>query len=270
MIPWRTTAWPRTASTSFVSSAPIPRPSGQYLFISSTSAYQKPLPCAIITEDIPLGNPYSDYSRDKAACEAALTSQSKLPYTIVRPSHTSRSRFLTALSETDHAALRLLAGKPVVVPGDGTSFWTVTCAKDFAPPFAKLLGNPRARNEAFHLTSDNAYSWNRIYEAMGQALGVKAELAHIPSETIVRYMPDRAGGLLGDKMWSKIFDNSKIKSVVGDFRCPTTLEPFMQILAQAFRARQGDKQRPDPARDALFDRMIAEQRALGLRCANVR
>ena len=236
---------------------------GQYLFISSTSAYQKPLPCSIITEDVPLANSFAEYSRNKAACEAVLRAQSKLIYTIVRPSHTSRNRFLTALSETDQAPLRMLAGKPVVVPGDGTSLWTITHARDFAPPFVRLLGNPRARNETFHLTSGNAYAWNRIYEAMGQALGVQAELVHIPSDTIVRYMPDRAGGLLGDKMWTKIFDNSKIKAVVGDFTCPTTLDPFMQILVQAFRERGGDRQQPDPALNSLFDRMIAEQRALG-------
>ncbi|MEI6808782.1 MAG: SDR family oxidoreductase [bacterium] len=236
---------------------------GQYLFISSTSAYKKPLPCAVITEDVPLGNPYAEYSRNKAACEVELTGQSKLPYTIVRPSHTSRNRFLTSLSETDHAPLRMLAGKPVVVPGDGTSLWTITHSRDFAPPFVRLLGNPRALNETFHLTSDNAYSWNQIYEAMGDTLGVKAKLAHIPSETIVKYMPDRIAGLIGDKMWTKVFDNSKIKAVVGDFSCPTTLIPFMQILVQAFRARGGDKKKPDPAQDTLFDRMIAEQQALG-------
>ena len=236
---------------------------GQYVFISSTSAYLKPLPCTVITENVPLGNPYSEYSRNKAACEVELTGQSKLCFTIVRPSHTSRNRFLTSLSEVDHAPLRMLAGKPVVVPGDGTSLWTITHSRDFAPPFVKLFGNPGARNEAFHLTSDNAYSWNRIYQALGKALGVEAKLVHIPSETIVRYMPDRVGGLLGDKMWTKVFDNSKIKSVAGDFRCPTTLEPFMRILVKAFRERGGDKTKPDPIQDALFDRMIAEQRALG-------
>lgn len=238
---------------------------GQYVFISSTSCYQKPLPCAVITEDVPLANPYAQYSRDKAACEAVLTGQADLPYTIVRPSHTSRDRLLTALSETDQAPLRMLAGKPVVVPGDGTSLWTITCARDFAPPFVKLFGNPRARNETFHLTSNNVYAWNQIYGALARALGVKAEIVHVPSETIVQYMPDRAGGLLGDKMWSKVFDNSKIKSVVGDFSCPTTLDPFMRILVQAFRDRGGDRQKPDPVMEAIFDRMIADQRALGAR-----
>ena len=45
---------------------------GQYVFISSASAYQKPSGDYLITESTPLANPYWDYSRDKIACEDRL------------------------------------------------------------------------------------------------------------------------------------------------------------------------------------------------------
>ncbi len=235
----------------------------QYIFISTASAYQKPVPHYVITEDVPLINPYAQYSRDKADCEAELRAQSGLPYTIVRPSHTSRTKFTTAMGEGGFAAQRLLRGKPVIVPGDGTSLWTITAARDFAPPFVKLFGNPAAIGDAFHLTSNNAYTWNQIYTAIADALGVEAKLAHVPSDTLVRYNPAWEGGLLGDKSYSVTFDNSKIKGVVGDFRCDTSLEDFMAGLAEQFRAAGGDETPIDPELDALYDRIIAEQSALG-------
>jgi nucleoside-diphosphate-sugar epimerase len=235
----------------------------QYIFISSASAYQKPVPHYVITEDTPLENPYAQYSRDKAACEAALCPQDGLPYTIVRPSHTTRNRFATAMGEAELAAQRLLRGKPVVVPGDGTSLWTLTAACDFAPPFVRLFGKRAALGEAFHLTSNNTYTWDRIYTAMAAALGVEVKLVHVPSDTLVRYRPAWLGGLLGDKSHSVTFDNAKIKGVVGDFRCDTSLDDLMATLVARFRASGGDRAPVDAGLDALFDRIVAEQSALG-------
>ena len=64
---------------------------GQYVFISSASAYQKPPSRLPIAESTPLRNPYWQYSRDKIACEDLLVARyraSGFPATIVRPSHT--------------------------------------------------------------------------------------------------------------------------------------------------------------------------------------
>ena len=64
---------------------------GQYVFISSASAYQKPVAQLPIRESTPLRNPYWAYSRDKIASEERLTAEYRehgFPVTIVRPSHT--------------------------------------------------------------------------------------------------------------------------------------------------------------------------------------
>jgi nucleoside-diphosphate-sugar epimerase len=235
----------------------------QYLFISTASAYQKPARTYTITEEVPLENPFWEYSRKKIECEKMLQQQDKLPYTILRPSHTSRTKFTSAMGEGEVAPQRMLKGKPVVIPGDGSSLWTITYSKDFAPPFVRLLGNPRAINDYFHLTSDNAYEWNVIYKAIGKSVGVEPRIVHVPSDTLVKYNPDWTGPLFGDKAYSVTFDNSKIKSVVGEFDCNTSLDKFMSIVADTFFAGEGDKREINPGINQLFDKIAMEQLALG-------
>ncbi len=236
---------------------------GQYVFISTASAYQKPPTSHVITEVTPLDNPFWEYSRKKIEMERRLQAQTALPFTVVRPSHTSRTMWIAATGDGPEVVRRMREGKPVVVPGDGTSLWTIMRGEDFAPPFVKLLGKDEALGEALHLTSDNAYMWNDIYHATARAIGVGApQLVHVPTDTLIRYRPEWEGPLLGDKSWSAVFDNTKIKSVVGGFSCDTTLDEFMQRIAAA-NAEQLASPQPNPEHDALVDRIVAEQSALG-------
>ena len=230
---------------------------GQYVFISSASAYRKPLGALPITEETPLGNPYWDYSRAKARMETMLREQAALPFTIVRPSHTYRTRMPMPIR---HSASRLVRGKPVIVHGDGESLWTVTHASDFARPFARLLGNPRALGEAFHITHHQAWPWNEVVAAAAAALGVEADVVHVPSDTLVRYNPAWEGTLLGDKAVSVMYDNTKVQSVAGDFPCRLDVWAGMRLVAEQHPQRPGDL---EPAIDRLMDRIAAEQRALG-------
>ena len=233
----------------------------QYVFISSASAYLKPPPAQVITEDVPLGNPYSDYSQNKADCEAVLRAQAALPYTIVRPSHTTRSKPTTAMGEGGLALQRMRAGKPVIVPGDGTALWTVTHARDFAPPFVRLFGNPGALGQAFHLTGPNAYRWDAIYQALGRACGVDPiDIVHVTTDALLRYNPAWQAALPGDKTWTTQFDNARIKQVVGDFDCPIELEELATLVVAQWKADGGADEPPDAELDALMDRIVMEQR----------
>jgi nucleoside-diphosphate-sugar epimerase len=233
--------------------------SGQYVFISSASAYRKPVRGLPITERTPLDNPYWDYSRAKAEMEALLRAQSALPYTIVRPSHTYRTRMPTPMPGNIEVS-RMLRGKPVVLHGDGETLWTVTHAEDFARPFARLLGARGALGEAFHITGDRAWSWNEIFEAIAAALAVPLKLVHVASDTLVRYHAEWAGPLLGDKSPSVTFDNRKVKAMVGDFDCPIDPWQGMKMVAERYPPSASDF---DPVLDALLDRIVAEQEALG-------
>jgi uncharacterized protein YbjT (DUF2867 family) len=230
----------------------------QYLFISSASAYAKPVRNLPITEATPLANPYWAYSRAKAEMERMLEAQNDLPYTILRPSHTYRTRMPTPLGGE---VSRLLRGKPVIVHGDGESLWTITHAKDFARPFARLLGEPRALREAFHLTGDGQWSWNEIFASIAAALAVRNPvLVHVASDTLVRYHADWEGPLLGDKSASVRFDNSKVKSVVGGFECKIDPWEGMRMVAEEYPPKASEF---DPAVEALHDRIINEQLNLG-------
>jgi nucleoside-diphosphate-sugar epimerase len=195
----------------------------QFIFISSASAYQKPPVNYLITESTPLENPYWEYSRNKIACEELLMRaylDDGFPVTIVRPSYTYNTYFPVAIGGFGCYTLadRMLKGKPIIVHGDGSSLWVNTHAEDFAKGFVGLLGNERAIGQAFHITSDEVLTWNQIYMTIADALGVEAKLIHIPSDFIANVVPRLTGDLLGDKTWSVVFDNSKIKSFVPGFQ----------------------------------------------------
>ncbi len=236
---------------------------GQYIFISSASVYKKSIHEYVTTEaGTPPGNPYWAYSQAKIACEN-LMKASKLAWTNVRPSHTVRSGLPTMLNEGDAVAYRMLSGKPVVVTGDGTSIWTLTRSEDFAKPFVKLFGNPHALYEDFHITGDVGFTWDAIYSTIAQGLGVEANIVHVPTDTIIKYKPDWAGPLLGDKSWTVLFDNSKIKRIAGDFTCETELSKILSEPLRYFKQRQADKAPYNTENNAIIDRIIADQLALG-------
>ena len=192
---------------------------GQYVYISSASAYQKPVARLPITESTPLRNPWWEYSRNKIASEDVLVAayrESGFPATIVRPSHTY-DRTLIPLDAGWTAIERMRQGKPIVVHGDGTSLWTMTHNTDFAKAFVGLLGHPMAIGDTFQITSDEVLTWNGIADLLAAAAGTEAKIVHVASEQIAKHIPSMGPGLLGDKAHSVIFDNSKVKSVVPDY-----------------------------------------------------
>jgi nucleoside-diphosphate-sugar epimerase len=236
---------------------------GQFVFISSASAYQKPPAHYIITEATPLENPFWDYSRNKIACEERLMQayrQEGFPVTIVRPSLTygpSQIPLIGASWQHPYTAIdRMRRGQPVIVPGDGTSLWVLTWNGDFAKGFLGLLGNPQAIGEAYHITSDEVLTWNAIIQEAGRALGLEAKIIHIPSDLIAAYNPGALGDLTGDKINSSVFDNRKIKALVPDFRCEV---PWSEGVRRSLAWFEADpaRQTIDAALNETWDTIIA-------------
>lgn len=230
---------------------------GQYIFISSASAYQTPPHFLPVTESTPLHNPFWQYSRNKAACEALLLQAYRdagFPATVVRPSHTY-DRTLLPFQDGYTTVARMRAGKQVVVHGDGTSLWTLTHHRDFAIGLVGLLGNPHAVGETFHITSDEWLSWNQIYAIVAHAAGVEPRLVHVPSDLIAAFDPEWGASLLGDKAHSMLFDNSKIKRLVPEFQARI---PFWQGAQEIMSWYDADpaRQAIDPYFDALQERLI--------------
>lgn len=233
----------------------------QYLFISSASAYQKPSTHPVITESTPLSNPYWQYSRDKIACEDYLTAKHRetgFPVTIVRPSLTYQTIIPGAIGGSRDFTVpdRMLKGKPVIIHGDGTSLWTVTHSEDFAKGFVGLLGHQQALGHAFHITSDEILTWNQIYEALADALGVKGNFIHIPSDFICRFDPEQEGRLLGDKAGSVIFDNTKIKRFVPGYQAVIPFKEGIQRTIQWF-LEDPSRRTVNQANNQLIDGVIA-------------
>jgi nucleoside-diphosphate-sugar epimerase len=236
---------------------------GQYVFISSASAYQTPPAHLPVTETTPLSNPFWAYSRAKIECETLLDelNADDYPVTIVRPSHTY-DRTMVPFDGGWTAIERMRQGKPVIVPGDGTSLWTMTHSRDFAVGFAGLLGRPEAIGETFHITSETPMTWNYIYDTMAKAAGVQPQFLHVASDSIAAVDEEWGAALLGDKSHSMIFDNSKIRKLVPDFN-PTT--PFEQGAREIIEWHDADASRRtvDPTIDHAMDLLSAAYQPRG-------
>jgi nucleoside-diphosphate-sugar epimerase len=236
---------------------------GQFVFISTAMVYQRPPGKLPVTEASPRGNPHSpEYAQKKIAIEDRLMElhhSGKMPVTIVRPSHTIRTRLAGAFVSDDQIAWRMLHGKPVISHGDGSSLWALTRTEDFGRAFAKLLGNSKALGEAFHITTDEVNPWDAIYGEMAAALGApRPKLVHVATDALVRYEPKWTGSLPADKSSSMIFDNSKVKSAVGGWECRHNLRETLAMSVPFAKARL-EKFKPDMGLEKLLDRIVTEQ-----------
>lgn len=236
---------------------------GQYVFISSASVYQKPVTNYIVTEETPLANPFWEYARQKIACEDRVRQvhvDNGFPATIVRPSYTYGPSWIpSGFGGQDYTVVdRMRRGLPIVCHGDGTALWVMTAASDFAVGLVGLLGHPQALGEAFHITSDEVLTWDAVYRTIGRAASCEPQMVHVPSDVIARLAPEKGGSLLGDKAWSAVFDNSKIKRFVPSYRARVTFaEGMARSLAwyDAEAARRG----VNAEMNQLIDRVIAAQ-----------
>jgi len=234
----------------------------QFVFISSASAYQKPVGHYLITESTPLANPFWDYSQKKIACEDRLMRayrEEGFPMTIIRPSLTYGDTQVTlpvnSWTKSFTVVDRMRRGKKVIVPGDGTSLWVITHNSDLAKGLVGLLGREQVIGQAFHITSDEVMSWDQWYCLTAEAAGAEPRLIHITSDFLSEAIPEMRGGLLGDKSGSVVFDNTKIKRFVPDF-CATV--PFTQGIRRTLAWFDADpaRQQIDEEANARWDRLI--------------
>ena len=99
--------------------------------------------------------------------------------------------------------------------------------------------------------------------AIAEGLAVKADIVHVPTDTLVRYRREWEGPLLGDKTWSALFDNTKVKRVAGDFACARNLADVLAEPIAHFKARFQAEGPKSSELDPLIDRIAREQRSLG-------
>ena len=240
----------------------------QFIYISSASAYQTPPADYRIDEGTPLANPYWEYSRNKIAGEELLMKlyrEEGFPVTIVRPSHTYSERSvplgLHGPGGSYQVIKRMLEGKKVIIHGDGTSLWTMTHNRDFAEGFVGLMGNIHALGEAVQITSDETLTWNQIYQATADALGVELKPCYVSSEFIIASTPaewDLRGSLLGDKANSVVFDNTKLKRLVPGYTAAIRFDQGVRMTVE-YVLSHPECQTEDAAFDEWCDKVIAAQ-----------
>ena len=246
----------------------------QYIYISSAAAYHTPPSRPYMTEGMLLKNEYWDYAKDKIACEELLIKafrEQNFPITIVRPSHTYCERFIPFCLESPRGSWpvikRMIEGKQVIVPGDGSSLWTITFNEDFAKGYCGLIGNPHAIGEAIHITTDEVLSWDQMAQAVADALKVEYKPYYIPTSVLTELAPELNGGMNGDKRHSVIYDNTKLKSLVPDYHATITWRTGVQ---RALRVIMEDPSLmpEDPEFDRwcdqiieIYDKALAEAKA---------
>ena len=235
---------------------------GQYIFISSGAAYERPMKRHIVTEDLPLNNTYWQYGRDKRMCEdvcVAAYREKGFPITIVRPSLTYGPTQIPFASGSWRypwsLCKRMLDGKPIVSHGDGLSLWQMTHNTDFAKGFVGLMGRAQAIGEAYHIVSDEVLTWDQIAYAIGDALGAKPRIVHMSAEQIARFIPDKYGDLLGDKSTSCVYDCAKLKRLVPDFVCTVPFVEGVRRSVEYFIAHP-ELQVIDEGWDAAMDALV--------------
>lgn len=235
----------------------------QFIFISSASAYQKPLAFLPITEEMELGNPYWDYSENKKKCEEYLLSQSSKDFnvTILRPSHTYDDTMLISQLKSDlypYTMLkRIVEDKQIIIPDMGMSLWTLTYNEDFAKGFVDLIGNEKAYNDYFHLTSEKVYTWERINEMICEELGKIPQIIHIPTDFILQYFPEFRGELYGDKHGSALFDNSKVKKIAPHYTSKTEYHQVLPAII-AYYMDHKDRQGLDEEFNTRYETCIED------------
>ncbi len=237
----------------------------QFMYISSASAYQKPVGNYIISEKTPLANPYWEYSRNKIACEDYLMKlyrEENFPITIIRPSHTYDERSVPLGVHGEKGSFqvvkRIKEGKPVIIHGDGTSLWTLTHNSDFAKGFVGLMGNIHAIGEAVQIMSDESVTWNQIYECIARSLGVKLNSVYVSSSYLAKNSNyDFTGSLIGDKANSVVFDCSKLKSLVPDFVATVRVDEGIKNTVEYVMSHP-ECQTEDKEFDKWCDQIIAK------------
>lgn len=197
----------------------------QYIFISSATAYLKSSEDEVITEKTPIGNKTWDYAYQKALSESYLKTdfEKYVKYwTIIRPYVTyNETRIPYAIVEDGYYwALinRINIGKPIILWDSGKSACTITNTKDFAVGVIGTFCNQKAYMEAFHITSDESLTWKKVLNFIIDSNGKKTEVIDLPTKDIIKILPEFRGILCGDKATNMLFDNTKIKSIVPEFK----------------------------------------------------
>ena len=236
----------------------------QFIFISTVVALDHIISCNV-DEDLPYGNRFSNYGRNKEECEKLFLNEKDFPVTIVRPTQTySENRIPLSLKGKTYWSVcsRMIKGKEVIVHGDGQSVWAGTHADDFARLFMPLVANRETIGEIYQIMNPESYTWDMIYQTLADELGGTYKPVYISSELLdgsKKY--NWKESIHGDKHFSNIFDISKIRKLNPDHEFSINMKKGIKKFVEYMNEHPEEK-KEDPEFDRWCDDTIEKYKKL--------
>ena len=236
----------------------------QFIFISTVVALDHIISCNV-DEDLPYGNRFSNYGRNKEECEKLFLNEKGFPVTIVRPTQTySENRIPLSIKGKTYWSVcsRMIKGKEVIVHGDGQSVWAGTHADDFARLFMPLVANRETIGEIYQIMNPESYTWDMIYQTLADELGGTYKPVYISSELLdgsKKY--NWKESIHGDKHFSNIFDISKIRKLNPDHEFSVDMKKGIKMFVEYMNEHPEEK-REDPEFDRWCDDTIEKYKKL--------
>ena len=217
----------------------------QYIFISTATVYKKKDENEIISEySTDIGNGKWEYALKKYRCEVHLkkyfSGKPNTHYTIIRPyvtyGNTRVPYPIVPMDTTKEWSFldRIIHDQPIPVFDNGKTITTLTHTRDFAKGVVGLFGNPKAYEEAFHITNGENSTWEQVLCAIEHALKKNIVYLNVSQKEICDILPEYCGILEGDKGTNMRFSNSKIVSVVPEFVCEVSLEAGIEEMVKFY------------------------------------
>ena len=206
-----------------------------FVFTSTVAAYKRPYnSIPVVESNDTYDTDIFPYGYHKAQMEGFLNEKSAqgVKITIIRPSLTYGigCKNIGVLRNNYGSIHRIEQQKPLIMFGDGTNPWAYTFAPDLAKAYVGCLNRPVCFGQTYHATSDDVRIWDDLFLEFGKIVGKTPKILHMSTEVLHKASPDRFGHVLQEKMFSGIFDNSKIKAHVPEFVCEYPLDRILKEI----------------------------------------
>ena len=196
---------------------------GQYVFCSTVDVYTKPAATYPITEAAERSpSEKFPYAYNKARCEELLFAaheRGDLIVTSIRPGHTygeGGNNLLHSLGNRNYHVDRLKKGQPIIVHGNGKSFWPTCHRDDVATAFVGAIGNEKAFGRGYHVAGEEWMTWEGYHQGLAAAIGAKApEFVYIPTDILVKLAPKEAYLSEVNFSYNNLFENTAAREDLG-------------------------------------------------------
>lgn len=238
--------WQRGTTAEQVAAAAIAtaKELGRYVFTSSVAVYH---PGGEYAEDVELvpSNYPNVYGANKAATERAL-------FALGRERGIAVATLRPAFVYGEHNAIdreaffwdRLLAGRPIIIPGDGLATMQWVYSRDVARAAILASETGAAVGHAYNLANYPPITQIDFVRLLARVAGTDANLVHVPRERLQQL----GGGVLTPPYYFGVYLDVPPITVLGDRarrELGLELTPLERGLRQTFRWYE-QQQRPKP------------------------